>query len=335
MEIRKMKGMWKILTGMCLLALLAACSSGNGKAEKNGRAAEAVAADRRPTEKAFPLPQVPMVMTDAAEREAFLLTHYWDAYAVPDTLRAADRQVVEQAFVAFATLLERRASEPETVRAAMGSFCGALEQAGARVRTDLTRLMDECLYNPNSRFYDEALYAVYLEERLAAADKADPLRSAWVFKLDLIRRNAVGSAASDFVYSLPDGRRRTLYATPVQGRWLLLVFYDPECHSCHDILAGMFADEVLRQAVGQKQVSVLAVYTEGKENVWKKYLPGMPSSWVIGNDAGRVKEQALYDLKAMPTLYLLDSDRKVVLKDAAYEKIKAFLVQRKAVGKTP
>lgn len=335
MEIRKMKGMWKILTGMCLLALLAACSSGNGKAEKNGRAAEAVAADRRPTEKAFPLPQVPMVMTDAAEREAFLLAHYWDAYEAPDTLCAADRKVAEQAFVAFADLLVRHAREKERVHDAMGSFCGALRKASTRAQTNLARLMDECLYNPNSRYYDETLYAVYLEERLAVADRDDPRRSAWAFRLDLIRRNAVGTAASDFVYSLPDGRRRTLYATPVQGRWLLLVFYDPECHSCHDILAGMFADEVLRQAVGQKQVSVLAVYTEGKENVWKKYLPGMPSSWVIGNDAGRVKEQALYDLKAMPTLYLLDSDRKVVLKDAAYEKIKAFLVQRKAVGKTP
>lgn len=325
MEIRKMKGMWKILTGMCLLALLAACSSGNGKAEKNGRAAEAVAADRRPTEKAFPLPQVPMVMTDAAEREAFLLTHYWDAYAVPDTLRAADRQVVEQAFVAFATLLERRASEPETVRAAMGSFCGALEQAGTRVRTDLTRLMDECLYNPNSRFYDEALYAVYLEERLVVADKADPLRSAWVFKLDLIRRNAVGSAASDFVYYLPDGRRCSLYTTPMRGRRLLLVFYDPECHSCHDILVGMFADPVLNRALETDRVTVLAVYTEGKPEVWKKYLEGMPAKWLIGEDRRSVKDKALYDLKAMPTLYLLDADRKVLLKDAPFDEIRNWL----------
>ena len=325
MKIRKMKGMWKILTGMCLLALLAACLSGNGKVEKNGTVADAVAADERPTEKAFPLPQVPMVMTGTAEREAFLLAHYWDAYEAPDTLCAADRKVAEQAFVAFATLLERRASEPETVRAAMGSFCGALEQAGTRVRTDLTRLMDECLYNPNSRFYDEALYAVYLEERLAVADKADPLRSAWVFKLDLIRRNAVGSAASDFVYYLPDGRRCSLYTTPIRGRWLLLVFYDPECHSCHDILVGMFADPVLNRALETDRVTVLAVYTEGKPEVWKKYLEGMPAKWQIGEDRRSIKDKALYDLKAMPTLYLLDADRKVLLKDAPFDEIRNWL----------
>ncbi len=325
MKIRKMKGMWKILTGMCLLVLLAACLSGNGKAEKNGTVADAVAADERPAEKAFPLPQVPMVMTGTAEREAFLLAHYWDAYEAPDTLCAAGWKVVEQAFVSFVNLLERRASEPETVRAAMGSFCGALEQAGTRVRTDLTRLMDECLYNPNSRFYDEALYAVYLEERLAAADKADPLRSAWVFKLDLIRRNAVGSAASDFVYYLPDGRRCSLYTTPMRGRRLLLVFYDPECHSCHDILVGMFADPVLNRALETDRVTVLAVYTEGKPEVWKKYLEGMPAKWLIGEDRRSVKDKALYDLKAMPTLYLLDADRKVLLKDAPFDEIRNWL----------
>lgn len=325
MKIRKMKGMWKILTGMCLLVLLAACLSGNGKVEKNGTVADAVAADERPAEKAFPLPQVPMVMTGTAEREAFLLAHYWDAYEAPDTLCAAGWKVVEQAFVAFVNLLERRASEPETVRAAMGSFCGALEQAGARVRTDLTRLMDECLYNPNSRFYDEALYAVYLEERLAVADKADPLRSAWVFKLDLIRRNAVGSAASDFVYYLPDGSLCSLYTTPIRGRWLLLVFYDPECHSCHDILVGMFADPVLNRALETDRVTVLAVYTEGKPEVWKKYLEGMPAKWLIGEDRRSVKDKALYDLKAMPTLYLLDADRKVLLKDAPFDEIRNWL----------
>jgi hypothetical protein len=33
----------------------------------------------------------------------------------------------------------------------------------------------------------------------------------------------------------------------------------------------------------------------------------------------------MYDLKAMPSLYLLDGQKTVLLKDAAYEKIRATL----------
>lgn len=305
-----------------LLGMLVGCTSGQRKV-KNAKVAEEPAGCL--AENAFPLPQVPLVLTSAEEQEAFLLSHYWDAYAAPDTLNDTDRRVVEQAFVTFADLLKHHASMPETVRSAMGSFCGALLKAGRKAQADLAQLMDECLYNPNSRYYDETLYAVYLEERLATADHADPRRSAWTFKLDLIRRNSVGSRATDFVYYLPDGNRRSLYTTPVRGNRLLLVFYDPECHSCHDILVEMFADCTLNRALTDGRVTVLAVYTEGNSDVWRKYLDGMPATWLIAEDRRAVKDGALYDLKAMPTLYLLDAGRKVLLKDASFAEIRSEL----------
>ena len=37
-----------------------------------------------------------------------------------------------------------------------------------------------------------------------------------------------------------------------------------------------------------------------------------------------MKTGALYDLKAMPSLYLLDGKKTVLLKDAAFEEIRRF-----------
>ncbi len=43
--------------------------------------------------------------------------------------------------------------------------------------------------------------------------------------------------------------------------------------------------------------------------------------WINGYDKElTVLERELYDLKAMPTLYLLDKDKKVLLKDARWNK---------------
>ena len=41
-----------------------------------------------------------------------------------------------------------------------------------------------------------------------------------------------------------------------------------------------------------------------------------------------IKEKNLYDLKAIPTLYLLDKNKKVLLKDAVVGQIEQYLQQR-------
>lgn len=47
----------------------------------------------------------------------------------------------------------------------------------------------------------------------------------------------------------------------------------------------------------------------------------MPKEWIIGTDHEAVKTGALYDLKAMPSLYLLDGQKRVVLKDVSFEQL--------------
>ncbi len=77
----------------------------------------------------------------------------------------------------------------------------------------------------------------------------------------------------------------------------------------------------LSKAVRQGKLTVLAIYTEGDEEVWQAALPTMPAGWLVGTDRSVVKEKALYDLKAMPCLYLLDKQKRVLVKDGEYEEI--------------
>ena len=43
----------------------------------------------------------------------------------------------------------------------------------------------------------------------------------------------------------------------------------------------------------------------------------VPSSWINAYDAGaRISKEELYDLKAIPSMYLLDRDKRVLAKDA-------------------
>jgi hypothetical protein len=82
----------------------------------------------------------------------------------------------------------------------------------------------------------------------------------------------------------------------------------------------MFADPKLAAAVAQRQLTLLAVYTEGNAARWRETLDEFPAGWTIGNDVTEtVRRTMLYDLKAMPTVYLMDAQHVVLKKDAPYE----------------
>ena len=272
----------------------------------------------------FPFPAIPEVLTSPVDRKSYLLTHYWEQFDFADTTLVNNRDVTEQGFVNFIALLADGTTPEELTRESLANWCAGFV-GKEHARQVLTQTADDYLFNPNSPFYNEGLYGMYLEALLGKLPQTDAMRSAYRFKLELVKRNNVGDKATDFTYYQSDGMRCTLATTPVKNDRLLLVFYDPECESCHEVLLQMAADTALAEAVRIGKLSVLAVYTEGNDEVWRKALPDMPEGWMVGTDREAVKTGALYDLKAMPSLYLLDGKKTVLLKDAAYEKIRATL----------
>lgn len=272
----------------------------------------------------FPFPAIPELLTSPDERRDYLLTHYWELFDFADTTLVNNRDVTEQGFVNFIALLNEGGVTKRLARESLENWCGGF-MTEAHARKVLMRMADDYLYNPNSPFYNEALYRLYLEALLKKLPADDVRRSTFDFRLKLLKRNNVGQKATDFVYYLPGGERYTLAATSVKNDRLLLVFYDPECESCHAVLGQMAADGRLAAAVRNGRLSVLAVYTEGNEAAWRKALPDMPEGWMVGTDREAVKNGALYDLKAMPSLYLLDGKKTVLLKDARFENVMELL----------
>lgn len=272
----------------------------------------------------FPFPQIPAMFSTAEDRKAYLLTHYWEQLDFADTTLVNNRDVTEQGFVNFIALLAEENTPEELIRESLKNWSSRFLPE-VHARKVLTQMADDYWYNPNSPFYNERLYGLYLETLLSQLPKEDAMRFSYNFKLELLKRNQVGKLATDFRYELSDGMRRSLMATPVKGNRLLLLFYDPECESCHEVLLQMAADEALAAAVKAGQISVLAIYTEGNEDAWRKNLPDMPAGWMVGMDREVVKNEVLYDLKAMPSLYLLDGKKQVLLKDAPYGVIRQAL----------
>lgn len=304
-----------------ILFLFASCGNTSLRKQAEPSSSVVAAQPQAVMEAKFPFPEIPTMLTQPEERKAYLMAHYWDNFNFADTALVNNRNVAEQGAANYLAILADGTLTEEQVKGSLDGFCKGLE-VQEHARKVFLQMMEDYLYNPNSPFHNEGLYALFLERMLKSEYVDEGRKSSLKFFLDLISRNCPGGVATDFVYFLPDGSKRSLAQTRAKNNRLLLVFYDPECPSCHETMLEMVADGLLAEAVRAGKLTVLAVYTEGNQEVWKRTLSDLPQGWTVGSDHEAVKLGALYDLKAMPSLYLLDGTKKVLLKDAPYAKIR-------------
>lgn len=304
-----------------ILFLFASCGNTSLRKQAEPSSSVVAAQPQAVMEAKFPFPEIPTMLTQPEERKAYLMAHYWDNFNFADTALVNNRNVAEQGAADYLAILADGTLTEEQVKGSLDGFCKGME-AQEHARKVFLQMMEDYLYNPNSPFHNEGLYALFLERMLKSEYVDEGRKSSLKFSLDLISRNCPGRVATDFVYFLPDGSKRSLAQTRAKNNRLLLVFYDPECPSCHETMLEMVADGLLTEAVKAGKLTVLAVYTEGNQEVWKRTLSDLPQGWTVGSDHEAVKLGALYDLKAMPSLYLLDGTKKVLLKDAPYAKIR-------------
>ncbi len=173
--------------------------------------------------------------------------------------------------------------------------------------------------NPDSPYRDENRYISFLDSLLEIDSLPEVLRTRAEYRRNMAMLNRPGTIASDFRYLGRDGRESSLHN--LQSPRTLLVFYDPECPHCNDILRVLAASKTINTAIAEKDLVVLAIYAEGNRDVWDKTRRHMPANWLVGYDLTGILDDEIYDLPAMPTPYLLDSDKRVILKDPTIKQL--------------
>jgi hypothetical protein len=82
----------------------------------------------------------------------------------------------------------------------------------------------------------------------------------------------------------------------------------------------------LKELVENGTLKVVLVYTEGDADVWKNHKNDHPSGWLSVFDASEtVRMKRIYELRAMPSLYLINKNKKVVLKDVTADVLLQYL----------
>ncbi len=315
----------KILTCLVLAACLTACGGNNGSkpARKQGSAEQTAAAPKK-----FPYPEVPSYIGEAAAARDYAAEHFWDRFfASPKDYQ--DRDLIEGAFAGYATILN--SVSPEVSRKAQEHLLALAEKSLKEwPEGDMLSLMLEfCGHyfdDPNSPYRDEECYLPVVEWILSSdlPDEASKARAAYL--KPLISLNRPGTVANDFTYTTATGRRGTLHK--VKAERTLLFFSNPGCANCKEIIEALSNSPKIGSMIADGTLKVVNIYPDADLTEWYKYLSHYPEEWITGFDAeGVLNANTIYYLRAIPSLYLLDADKRVILKDAPLERLLEHLEQ--------
>ena len=249
----------------------------------------------------FKVPVPPGMMEDPQERTEYILSNYWQNYK-PEI----DSVSLEQAFsnwIALTSYVDRSLA----VKSLVDGYDKAPERIG--------ELAERYLYDPNSPYRDEDLYGAL------AAHIGTPEMLALA---KLCALNAVGTKAADFVFEDARGRRHYLY--DIKGNYILLFFSNPGCNACKEIIDQLVGTEFINDAMESGYLAVVNIYIDEDLDAWREYLPNYPKFWHTGFDPLFIlRNDSIYHIRAIPSVYVLSSDKTVLLKDAPTERMLEYL----------
>ena len=303
-----------IIPVLCFL-LLCSCKNGNASSQSTTETIQ-------DTIKSITLPAIPAMMTAPEQRADFLVKHYWDNVNFADTNYIHHPEVTEQAWADYCDILNH--VPLETAQEAMRK---TIERTNVdkKVFTYITDLADKYLYDPNSPMRNEEFYIPVLDAMLDSPLLEEIEKVRPKARRELAQKNRIGTKALNFNYTLASGAQGSLYQ--LQAEYILLFINNPGCHACTETIDALRNAPIINQLLEQKRLTVLSIYPDEELDEWRKHLNEFPQEWINGYDKKfAIKEQQLYDLKAIPTLYLLNKEKTVLLKDATTQAVEEYLL---------
>lgn len=272
----------------------------------------------------FHLPDIPEDLKNVTDRMDYLAIHYWDHVQGIDSTNYASNSQLEQYLVDYFDLLEQ--VSPTKAQTSLTSLLHKTE-IDSREYSYFKQNLQKYLHDPNSPMRNDELYIPVVKYIIADQTSGIADKTRAEFELKMMAKNRKGTMAADFQFQLPNGTTQQL--TEYTAPYTLLYFYNPDCHACQETAQRIKSSNEITKLLKRKKLQLLAIYPDEEQVVWRKHQSELPTSWVNGIDTWqKLRKEEIYDLRAMPTLYLLDAHKIILLKDATPDEIETYLMAK-------
>ena len=274
---------------------------------------------------AFPYVSVPSMLT-GQEAAEYAASHYWNRYfdsvqvwsGISDTLvggvtEAGMTQAVREYIMALWSIPYNKALEAQRHLMSLAEESTVTDTSG-HIYDFLVTVMESALWNPLSELRNEGFYIPVVESVLSTRRTGEHYSTYYQQQLATCRNNAPGTFAADFTYTDANGRMHSLYDT--HSEYTLLLFSNPGCPACREIISMLKGSSIINSMEQQGRLALLSIYIDEDLSAWHQGLSDYPDDWITGyNQDLSIRDALVYDVRAIPSLYLLDRNKAVIFKD--------------------
>ena len=326
MLIKKVMKLYIKILSFAVLLLLVSCGR---------RAGEGSASVQQKLTREFPMVTPPAMMQEHQEIMEYLAMHYWDTFVqqpqdgakqyLCDSIHVAGVEIgkFEQALANYIYILDNLPLKisQKAVRdmARKAESCESADTSSNIFET-FVKMTDKYMFDPNSPLRDEDIYSSYAVSLSQSIHLDQTAKDRYAYVAKMCRLNERGTKAADFVFSDRNGRRYSLYG--IKADFTLLFFSNPGCQACLEIINSLKEDPKVSHMISEGKIAVLNIYIDEDLKEWREYMSVYPEEWYNGFDPDLViRTENIYNVRAIPSLYLLGSDKTVILKDADPERL--------------
>lgn len=283
----------------------------------------------------FPDVTVPSMMESAQQRADYLAEHFWDRLTDPERVYPSDsslvsgvlKEDVEQKFANWISVLDMtdlKVSEKAVSRLFRRISECEKKDSSSNVFETITALSEKYLYDPNSPLRNEEYYLYFARHMASYGGNPQEVRDKYAYQARVCALNRLGTKAADFRFADRHGRMHTLHG--IEAPLTLLFFSNPGCDACMNIIEMLKGEPAVSRMISEGVLAVLNIYIDEDIAAWRDYMPVYPDNWYNGFDPDLViRTDNLYNVRAIPSLYLLDKEKGVILKDAPESKVMSYL----------
>ena len=263
----------------------------------------------------FVLPMIPDSIKERDDRIEFVIIHYWDNYDFEDPYVFLEGDIMLNY---FSCLREVSCKTSNT------SIYQTLESA-SRNNQIFSLFIDAYrvyLFNPESFFCDYEKYLAVDEYVINNVRISQSKKREFELERKVITTNRIGNKATDFVVSDKDNNPIELYG--IEAEYLLVFFHNPNCGICAETKEKLSKSEVVGKMIDAGKLKVFAVCPYDEYDLWK--ATEYPENWLSGYDKEqRINKDYLYYFLESSSIYLMDKDKNIIMKDARLDLLEAFL----------
>lgn len=266
----------------------------------------------------------PADLTDETDRNIWTVKHYWDKFNFGNPENTKNPELAIPIISKYIGLLDQVPAD-----IARFSVVDLLKKSKANneVYKYIANTLNDLLGNTVSPYRNDEYLIIVLEDLLLSDNLSDEDSSRYAMNLSMASKNRVGTIAADIVYVDTENRTDSLYN--ITADFTLLMFYSPGCHACETAENQIRNSELINNWLDSGDLKILAFAPESPVEDWKAFKDNLPLTWINGYDPEQtVWFKRIYDIQGFPTIYLLDKDKRVLLKDSNINRVENYLMEQ-------